>query len=369
MLLGAAVWLSGCSNAAPVAPVATVQEGRVFQALEQTGEWFLNNRRGEFIAYEYLPFERVTKDTRHPLREMAALWAIARLGHFLKDERYDDLARIGMKSFERYFKKDPEGDFYIVNVDPGKTKLAYSAFAILALLEMPEYLQRDYYLEKFANGLLAQQKENGELETFFDSDQNSGADYYPGEALLALMSLYEEKPDPRYVEAAQKALSFYRKYWRENRNTAFVPWHTQADVKLYRATDDSATRDEAATFVFEMNDWMLDQHHPTGDCEGFDFSRGIVTAVYLEGVVRAYELARDTEDNARAACYAAFVREGVDAVLALQFTEENHFGKPNYEPAALGGFLGTPTDDLMRVDRNQHAAFALMGALQTDLVE
>jgi hypothetical protein len=152
-----------------------------------------------------------------------------------------------------------------------------------------------------------------------------------------------------------------------------VPWQTQAYVKLHAAIDDPEAAEELADFVFEMSDYMLAKHtNKETDqqaCSNYYFTRGIVTSVYLEGLNRAYELAEKVGDQERVKCYGNFIKEGVDAVLALQFTKENNFGKPNHKVAAIGGFLGTLGGDSMRVDRNQHSAFALIRAYELGLGE
>jgi hypothetical protein len=356
-LLSAGLLLSGCSTSSSSVDVD--------QVIALSGEWFLNNQNDEFIHYEYFPFEKEHSSSSHAMREMGALWSIARLGDYLDDDRFDELARKGFGYFEGTFKRDTDDDYQFVNITPSKIKLGYNAFAILTLLEFDDYLQKEYYLKSLAAGIQFQQNEDGELRTFFYSDRDTGKDYYPGEALLAMMSLYEYDPDPSYLETVERAFPFYVDYWRSNENTAFVPWQTQAYTKLYHHTEDKA---EVADFVFEMNDYMLEKHVQDDACSNFDFSRGIVTAVYAEGVVHAYELADEMGDTERVDCYGNFVKEGLAAVMELQFTEENNFGKPNHELPAVGGFLGNGTSNNMRVDRNQHASLALMKAVQLGLL-
>ena len=183
------------------------------------------------------------------------------------------------------------------------------------------------------------------------------------------MSLYEITPDSAYPEAAEKAFPFYRDYWRANKNTAFVSWQTQANFKLYQAVDDPELKQQLAEFIFEMNDYMVEKYDKGATCADFNFSAGSVIAVYTEGMNRAYEMAKQVGDGKRADCYAEFIRESMVATRALQFTDENNFGKINHENAAIGGFLGNLNDKTMRVDRNQHAVFAMMRAVELGLVK
>lgn len=335
------------------------KENRYIRSIKLAGEWFLSNQNESFLYYQYLPFEKVHLNKHHSLREMGALWAIAKLSNYLGDSRYESLAQKGFRHFEKFFEYDEENDFYYVNITPKKIKLGYSAFIILTLLEI-DHPKKEYYLDKFAKGIIFMQNRNGSLRTFFYSDRSTGIDYYPGEALFALMSLYEYKKEPRYLKIAQRAFRYYVRYWRKNRNTAFVPWQTRAYHKLYSAT----AKKEVADFVFEMNDYMLNQHNARQDCINFDFSRGIVTAVYIEGLNLAYGLAKELNDKKRVGCYANFIKEGSDFILSLQVINRGKFAKE-----AIGGFLQKPNSKTMRVDRNQHAAIALMKAYELGILK
>ncbi|MBU0981811.1 hypothetical protein KKC94_03915 [Patescibacteria group bacterium] len=342
------VFLSGCMSTQ--------------NAIRLGGEWFLNNQDENFLYYEYFPFEKEHSNSSHMLREMGAMWSIANLYHYLHDERYLELAEKGFSYFERSFKRDTENDFIYVNITPDKIKLGYNAFAILTLLEI-DHPEKDYYLEQLAKGIMFQQEESGELRTFFYSDRDTGVDYYPGEALLAMMSLYEETGKEEYLEATRKALPFYREYFKGNPNTAVVSWQTQAYLKYWRATGEEAARD----YIFEMNDFMLESYG--GGTSGFKVeSAGSVVAVHVEGVNKAYELAKELGDFERMEKYANFIREGLEATMALQFTEKNNFGMVNFEEAAIGGFLGSIGSDSMRVDRNQHGVMALQAAHELRLI-
>ena len=155
-----------------------------------------------------------------------------------------------------------------------------------------------------------------------------------------------------------KAFPFYVKYFKENPNTAFVPWQTRAYYKFYKETRD----EDVADFVFEMNDFMINEYNPGDYCNDFDFSRGIVAAVHLEGVIKAYNLAKELGDEKRTLCYFNYIKEASNHISSLQITE-------SADKEAVGGFLGSKTSKTMRVDRNQHAAMALMDAYELGILK
>lgn len=100
------------------------------------------------------------------------------------------------------------------------------------------------------------QEDDGSFKTSYTSDEIKGVDYYPGEAVLSLMELYKSTGDERYINSVKKAFPYYRSYWRDNKNTAFIPWHSQTYRLLYEETEDP----ELAEFMFEINDWLIDNY-------------------------------------------------------------------------------------------------------------
>jgi hypothetical protein len=269
----------------------------------------------------------------------------------------------GFTYFEQFFVYDKENDLYYVNITED-IKLGYSAFIILSLLEI-EHPKKDFYLDKFANGIIFLQKDDGSLNTFFNSDRNTGIDYYPGEALLALMSLYEYTKDSKYLMAVENAFPYYVKYWKNNSNPAFVLWQTQSYNKLYKFYP----KEDISKFIFEMNDFIINKYLEDNECDKFDFSEGIVIAVRIEGMNKAYQLAKDLNDTRRVKCYGNFIKLGSESILRLQFSQKNNFGLNDYDKAAIGGFVENKTSYSMRVDRNQHAIMALMESYKLGILE
>ena len=325
-----------------------VTQNQIKESIQLGAKWFVNNQNESFLHYAYNVQTKEHPDKHQRLREMGALWSISQYANFAQDKEYFDLAQTGFAFFEQYLKEDLENDFLYINITPEKIKLGYSAFMILTLLDI-DHPQKNYYLEKLANGIMYQQKDSGELKTFFYSDRNTGVDYYPGEALLAMMSLYNATKNEKYLEVVQKALPHYMDYWQENNNTAFVPWQSRAYYKFHQTTHNS----DVADFVFDMNDYMLTKHKPQQLCQDFIFKSGITTAVFLEGVIQAYKLAQDINDQEKINCYGNFIQESIEFILRLQEKSTN------LGISGQGGFKSNGSTT-MRVDRNQHAIMALM---------
>lgn len=336
-----------------------VEEGPVFSSMVQGGEWFLNNQNDEFLEYVYDPItneysEEDSISVVH-IRKMASWWVISELGEYTDN---DELRALSRKGYELYV---PMIEDSVVHINKTKDPIAFNAFAILALLEMGD--EEELAME-LADALLTQQEESGRLNTFFGKVTESNTDYYPGEALLALMRLYDATGETRYKAAVSLAFEYYAlDYWPENENTAFVPWQTQAYFLYYLETHDPRVLD----FIYDMNDYLVDRYASDESCNSFEFAGG-VTAVHLEGMNKAYRLAHALEDEARSHCYGQFIVQGLDFTMSLQYPQDGV--DPSTLPiASLGGFMATSSNHEMRVDRNQHAIMALLGSLELELPE
>ena len=337
-------------------------ETTIRRAIRRGGEWFIANQNERFLHYRYDPYERVWPEARHAARELATLWSVVKLANFLEDERFAELAKRGFDFYLPSILCDPERGIAVVGITPRRVKLNYSAFMMLALLES-DRPERDELLPQLGRGVSVMQRSDGYLRSFYNTEETTGQDYYPGQAMLALMTLYEQSGDETWLRIVQKAFPYYRNYWRQQPSSAFVPWQTQALTKLYRATGNP----DVADFVFEMSDRMAAHLTNPDSAEFFDFSGGIVVAVYVEGLNQSFRLAKDFGDRQRAARYAVLVQKAAEAILALQcpMPEQN---EADFEQAALGGFFQRPQEAEMRVDHNQHAVMGLIGACEVGLL-
>jgi hypothetical protein len=172
-----------------------------------------------------------------------------------------------------------------------------------------------------------------------------------------------------------KSFEYYRKWHLEtNRNPAFIPWHTQACYKLWKQTRDERLRE----FIFQMNDWLLSMQQSEDnvvyrDATGrfYDPNRPFgpphssATGVYLEGLIDAFLLARQTSDNKRMDDYRSAIVRGLRSVMQLQFTDEidMFYISESKRKLARGGIRTTVYDNQIRCDNVQHNLMAILKIL------
>ena len=336
-------------------------------------EWFRNNVNPKtgLLEYQYDPArDAYAKDDNH-IRRLASLWAIAKLANFSGDRgNYRALIKTTIEHYLALTESDGAGGV-LLNID-GKASIANGAFMILAMSEFDESPNRNTLIRQLAQGIVNQQNENGAYRTmFWEPGTTKGVDYYTGEAMLGLMEAYRVLREPAYLASVERAFPHYRRYWRTHRNTAFVPWHAQVNLRLYEETGQKRYAD----FTFEMIDWLIDNYQivkPAYPDELGGFAKGRLgkprnsTSSYLEGVGAAYRLATLAGDRRHVEKYARAIRLGARFILQTQITDANSFYL-KHPQRAVGGFTQTLTRTFQRNDYTQHAVMALIRAHENDL--
>ncbi len=279
-------------------------------------------------------------------------------------------------NFENFYHE--EEDFGLIEHERG-IKLGAVGLALQALLERPD---RERYAD-WQNALLRTTfyltNADGSMHTFYPKDsprQGANQNFYPGECLLAWATLYELEPDDALRERYMRVFEYYRTWHRRNRNPAFIPWHTQAHFIMWKATRET----ELATFIFEMNDWLVDT---MSQWEGvaYDDMRGRFyagggrygpphsssTGVYLEGLIDAFELARTVEDTQRMQVYRQAICRGLRSVMQLVFADDvdMFYVGDHYRERTLGAVRETVYDNVVRVDNVQHNLMGIYKILDT----
>jgi len=349
--------------------VKEINQKKIFESLASLKEWFLNNVNPDtgLLQYMYNPSADAYSKNNNNARQLATLWAMTELKIFLKTDSLDAIIKRTFDFYLAHLRR--VGGYSYVAVEPDPS-IALNGFLIMSVLnaELPE---KEMILRRLSAGILDSQLPDGSFRTNFVSKEIKGVDFYPGEAMLALMKLYAATKKPEYLDCVKKAFNYYSDYWRKKKNTAFIPWHTQADYLLYQQTKD----EEVAKFIFEMNDWLVDNYQIYESCYadkigGFHQKKpsACSTAVYLEGMNSAYSLAKERGDQLHAEKYARSITLGTRFVLQNQFNKDNTFyvKKPN---RAIGGIRLMLVDNRLRVDFIQHTVMAFLKIYRNKIFE
>jgi hypothetical protein len=324
------------------------------------------------MVYLYYPSRGEESTGNNMIRQWMATLALDRIAAFSDDESLVELTKKNILYNLDHFYVVEDGlgliDFQ------GEVKLGAMALAALALHEHPDHSEFKSEIEALSAGIEKLWNEDGSFETFYRPEGRSGQNqnFYPGETLLFWSALYAENRDPDLLNRFMQSFTYYREWHRQNINPAFIPWHTQAYYNFWKLTGN----EELKSFIFEMNDWLLDFQEigssPYDDLSGrfYDSSRpqygpphASSDGVYLEGLVDAYLLAKENGDSQRQDAYALAIRYGIRSLMQLQFADEIDMYYISKTDKVLGGLRTTEYDNSIRVDNVQHGLMAMLKIL------
>lgn len=256
--------------------------------------------------------------------------------------------------------------------------IGLAALLLLALCELADAgVHRAEPASQLARYLAARVLPDGSFDlrvtSLDEEDANVGIDFYPGEALYALLrgtSSFPSLPVDA-LEILERGYPYYRRHWLENRNAAFTPWQSGAHAEAYGLNGRAAH----LQFVFAMNDWLLQSQYaedhdvPEEYMGGFgvlEYERllrippGVASASSLESLAHALRVARKAGDATRVRRYRASIESGLRFLLSLQFSEQNtrHF-QPEVATKLDGAFHASVEDGTVRIDFTQHALYAM----------
>ena len=360
-----------------ISPETATDENRAGALAHGIGQWMLNNLSPEGgLPYKYWPSRGEVSPADNAIRRFLATLSLTRLAQLRNNGDLHTAARRNLRyNLKRYFHDLGNGRGAIV--EKTGAKLGAAALAALTILESPARTEFMTELNMLAAGVASLFDSEQGFRTFFFPPERDGQNwnFYSGEALLFWAEARRRKAAcAPSLERCLEVFSRCRDRHYKARNPAFVPWHTQACVSLFKQTG----RSELADFVFEMNDWLLPMQQWDGlkpDLRGrfydpqrpeFGPPHAASTGAYLEGLADALELARALGDSARTSTYERAVNRGLRSLRQLQFRDQYDTFYISNKQRVLGALRTEVYDNAARVDSAAHALAAALKVLQPD---
>jgi len=244
--------------------------------------------------------------------------------------------------------------------DLGATGLGLIALAALEKAK-PNSIPLEQ-LQAMGRFILFLQRNDGGFVTKYRADSGPVNDfqslYYPGEAALGLISLYELDHDRIWLNAAAKALSFLAKGRASQSDVALDHWALIATARLlpyYAQSASPATRDELIKHATQicramMKDQVRGPTHPELDGSYGQMGQISPTATRLEGLLAALEFLPPGELRAQ-------IKETVDHGIAFLLRVQVMNGE--YAGGMPGAVVPDPFGGLdVRIDFVQHSLCA-----------
>jgi hypothetical protein len=356
-------------------PVTEVDRDRVIQLRSSLADWLEGAVHDDGrLTYKYWPSNGRESQANNMIRQWMGTTALIREARYRDSGELWDVTRRNIAyNLEQFFER--ENDLGLIVEDGTKVKLGAVALAGRALLEhrdADDYREHELALRRMVDHLW---HEDGSFKTWYlPADATGQENFYPGEALYYWSALLTREFDEDLLDRFMRSFEHYRAWHLDenNRNPAFVPWHTQAYYEVWRLTENPALAD----FIFEMNDWLLDMqqwddvvyrdtrgrfYDPTRPHFGVPHSSS--TGVYLEGLIDAYSLASELDEVERAEAYRIAIVRGLRSVMQLQFrggADTYYISRPE---RVVGGVRTTVYDNEIRVDNVQHNLMAVQKIL------
>jgi hypothetical protein len=340
-----------------------------------------NQPQGRFL-FGYNPALREPLMGDHDLKQARGALALAQAAKFSGDEKAGTIASQAILTLLASSRIDPTDKNCRVPVHSSLicNRVGFAAILALAIYELPS---ADAKLideaERLCVFLQKQCKPDGSVH-YTDGSTDvptqidlEGVNEYPGAALHAIMASNRVKPAAWKTEAAKKGMEYYRSVFRAKPNPLLAATMTPACAELYLQTKLA----EAATTVFEMNDWVCGLQIPGNDprtpqwAGGFravhdgrqtERAPGPETGLIVQSLSYACELTRQTPDLERYARYKVAAVDATQFLTGLQYLEVNtrHFETTFRVNMLIGGFHLSPTDGNLRIDATATAVSGLI---------
>ncbi len=341
---------------------------KIKKSLLSCESWMENNLNDDgYFNYLYYTSNGTYPDSNNMIRQlMSSRWLAE------KSNSNDRLLNLHKKNLDYVFKnwyreEDDKGYIFYDN----NSKLGAIAMALRTLIYSPYFDDYKDKAEKLANAIISLQNVDGSFSAWYIepqdiSDEDHLLRFYSGEAILSLLEFYIKTNDGKYLDAAKSAQDYYIDEYVKNMNEtyypALVPWQTMSLYHLYMLTKDAKYIDAVFTLSDELIKMQNTDGKPYIDYLGrfydpihpeYGVPASSSTAVYIEGLSYAYEIAKITKDAERMFVYKKAIILGAHNLMNLQFIGDDmyYLGHPE---RVEGAVRSSETSNSIRVDNTQH---------------
>ena len=289
---------------------------------------------GKFV-YSYLPKTDAVADQYNILRHAGTLYSMLELYDLAGDAALLEATERALDYlFAAALPCELGGESYVCIVEDEEIKLGGTGLAAVALAKYLEVTgTRQHLSELIAWGrtLRALQHDSGEFihKITYPEAEDTGfvSEYYPGEALLALVRIYGQDPQEGWLDAAEKGAQYLinvRDQGLSVEELAHDHWLLYGLNELYRHRPNPLYLEHAMriaqAIVLAQNrepeypDWLGSYYKPP---------RSTPTATRSEGLCAAYQLARDFKTSMEADPILKAMGLGIAFQLQTQFRPES----------------------------------------------
>lgn len=355
-----------------------VDEDLIMEAIKLTKNNYFGkivNKKGKFI-YSYLPWENRKEKRYNILRHAGTVLSMMEIYELLPDDKLLNDAELALDFLlDKTVEFDMNSSHVAAVVEKDAIKLGGNALAIIALAKYTQvtgYLRYLPIMKKLAGYIKAVQNEEG-LFTIHKQQYSTGvvmdfvSHYYPGEAILALVRLYQLDKDETWLDVAESAAQYLinvRDKEADIHTIAHDHWLLYALNELYRERSNKIYLDHSILIAKAIMRCQIKDDCDNPDWNGaylFPWPRleSTPTAIRSEGLCAAYNLARDNGYDDEAKQMAEVIHEGIRFQLQTQVKPENVVFYKR-KKLCLGAFQRGLYQYDLRIDYTQHNISSLI---------
>jgi hypothetical protein len=264
---------------------------------------------------------------------------------------------------------------------PLQAKLGGTGIGLVALLSVERRIPGTTpveYLRRMGNFLLFMQKNDGSFYSKYIPEKGGRDDswtslYYPGEAALGLLMLYEKDPSLTWLQAAANSIAYLVRKRKGKKLVEADHWALLATAKLLPLYD--RCRQPLPKQAIERHAVQICENILKGKPDNYDNSlefggftedgRTTPTAIRLEGMIAALSFLPADYSNLRKQMVVA-IDEGIQFLLRSQIRSGEHAGGipraihilPENHPQFKKSFNRRATE--VRIDYVQHTLSAML---------
>lgn len=334
--------------------------------------------------YYCRPYDGKCEHVHMPLRDLAAAWDATKAIDYLGNCDGDSLAihqslRDAVRSTLQYYLKSlnyTENDGLTLNEDTilEPMNIGHSALLILTAcnaLKLNIMVEDDINdvrnaINDLALGILSMQLENGALSIYFGyTDYLKGLAFFPGEAMLALITAFQHNildvhTKDAVIPAMLNAFNFYCDYHKTGDvDINYNIWQVMAFSALHKCLDDQPENRDIASYILIMCSEICDStawKYELGRGQSFYVNLNTVEiACGLDALVEGIRIAKIRQDVELA---SLFERNAANAVHYLNWAQSQVPGSSIVGYGGLG-YGGTCVLE-QRLDITGHALSALV---------
>jgi uncharacterized protein YyaL (SSP411 family) len=354
----------------------SVNRRQLLQSARQGGEYLLRtmHEKGGFL-YEYDPVEPDVLSGYNILRHCGTVYSMLELYEVTEDERLLEKAEHALDYLQAYIHPAPNNGEGVCVVERGEAKLGGAALAVIAMAKHAELTgnhDRVPTMRKLATWMMDRQQPAGGFtrhKVTYPEGEDTGfvSEYYPGEAILALLRLHGLTGDETYLEAADAGARYIIEVRDQGLAPAVLPhdhWLLYGLAELHP----HRSRDIYVRHVLKLGSAILASQHlepPYPDWQGGFGSppRCTPAATRSEGLLAAYRLLKQVgrEDAARKCLEGAALSAVFQLYTQYRPPVAMYTARP---PVCIGGFRESLTNYGIRIDYVQHNISALVALRQ-----